>query len=80
MTSKGRGIAQDDKLHARPGHGDIHPPEVPEETDLTIFICPYERDDDHIPFLPLEAIHGVDCDQAAVWLEERIRFILCLRY
>ena len=46
MPCQGCGVAQNDEFHACPGDGDIHAPQVAEETDLSVVIGADKGDDD----------------------------------
>ena len=65
-------IAEDDELHAGSRHRHVHAAEVFQESDLSLVVGTYQRDEDHVSFLPLETVHRVYADQAAVRLEELI--------
>ena len=65
-------VAQDDEFHAGSRHRHIHAAEVFQETDLSFIVGAYQRDEDHVSFLPLETIYRVYADQTAVRLEELI--------
>ena len=65
-------VAQDDELHAGSRHRHVHAAEVFQETDLAFIVGTYQRDEDHVSFLPLETIHRVYADEAAVRFEELI--------
>ena len=70
MAGHGRGIAEDDQLHAGAGDSHIHPSQVAQETDLSFVVGADEGDEDDVAFLTLETIDGVHADQVAVGLEE----------
>ena len=57
-----RGIAQDDEFHASTCNGYIHAAQVVKESDATFVISSYHRNQDHITFLALESIYGIDRD------------------
>ena len=65
-------VAQDDEFHAGSRHRHVHAAKVFQETDLAFIVGTYQRDENHVSFLPLETIHRVYADQAAVRLEELI--------
>ena len=65
-------VAQDDELHSGSRHRHVHAAEVFQESDLSLVVGTYQRDEDHVSFLPLETVHRVYADQAAVRLEELI--------
>ena len=65
-------VAQDDELHAGSRHRYVHAAEVFQESDLSLIVGTYQRDEDHVSFLPLETIHRIYADEAAVRLEELI--------
>ena len=65
-------VAQDDELHAGSRHRHVHAAEVFQESYLAFIVGTYQGDEDHVSFLPLETIHRVYADQAAVRLEELI--------
>ncbi len=65
-------VAQDDELHAGSRHRHVHAAEVFQESDLSFIVGTYQGDENHVSFLPLETIHRVYADQAAVRLEELI--------
>ena len=65
-------VAQDDELHAGSRHRHVHAAEVFQKTDLAFIVRTDQGDEDHVSFLPLETIHRVYADEAAVRLEELI--------
>ncbi len=65
-------VAQDDELHSGSRHRHVHAAEVFQESDLALIVGTYQGDEDHVSFLPLETIHRIHADQAAVRLEELI--------
>ena len=65
-------VAQDDELHAGSRHRHVHAAKVFQESYLTFIVGTYQRDEYHVSFLPLETVHRVYADQAAVRLEELI--------
>ena len=65
-------VAQDDELHSGSRHRHVHAAEVFQESDLSLVVGTYQRDEYHVSFLPLETVHRVYADQAAVRLEELI--------
>ena len=65
-------VAQDDELHAGSRHRHVHSAKVFQETDLAFIVGTYQRDEDHVSFLPLETINRIHAYQAAVRLEELI--------
>ena len=65
-------VAQDDELHAGSRHRHVHAAKVFQETNLAFIVGTHQRDENHVSFLPLETIHRVDADEAAVRLEEFI--------
>ena len=65
-------VAQDDELHSGSRHRHVHAAEVFQESDLSLVVGTYQGDEDHVSFLPLETIHRVYADEAAVRLEELI--------
>ena len=65
-------VAQDDELHAGSRHRHVHAAEVFQESYLSLVIGTYQRDENHVSFLPLETVHRVDADETAVRLEELI--------
>ena len=65
-------VAQDDELHAGSRHRHVHAAKVFQESYLTFIVGTYQRDEDHVSFLPLETIHRVYADETAVRLEELI--------
>lgn len=65
-------VAQDDEFHAGSRHRHVHAAEVFQETDLSFIVGTHQGDENHVSFLPLETIHRVYADQAAVRLEELI--------
>ena len=70
MVGHGGLIAKDNEFHAGAGDGDIHSPQVTEESYLPFIVGTDERDEDDIALLSLESIHGVDSDETAIGLEE----------
>ena len=65
-------VAQDDELHSGSRHRHVHAAEVFQESDLSLVVGTYQGDEYHVSFLPLETVHRVYADQAAVRLEELI--------
>ena len=65
-------VAQDDELHSGSRHRHVHAAEVFQESDLSLVVGTYQRDEYHVSFLPLETVHRVYADEAAVRLEELI--------
>lgn len=65
-------VAQDDELHAGSRHRHVHAAEVFQESDLSLVVGTYQGDEYHVSFLPLETVHRVYADEAAVRLEELI--------
>ena len=65
-------VAQDDELHSGSRHRHVHAAEVFQESDLSLVVGTYQGDEYHVSFLPLETIHRVYADEAAVRLEELI--------
>ena len=65
-------IAQDDELHSGSRHRHVHAAKVFQESYLAFIVGTYQRDENHVSFLPLETIHRVYADQTAVRLEELI--------
>ena len=65
-------VAQDDELHSGSRHRHVHAAKVFQKTNLAFIVGTYQRDENHVALLPLEAIHRVDADEAAVRLEEFI--------
>ena len=65
VAGHGVGVAQDDELHTGTGDGDIHAAQVAQKADLTAVVGAYERDEDDVAFLTLEAIDSVDTDEMA---------------
>ena len=74
MAGEGDDAADDDELHAGAGHGYVHAAEVAEETDVAFVVASYKRYHNHIPFLSLKAVDGVDGDEVAEGLEEGCSF------
>ena len=64
MARHGRGVAQDDELHAGTRDGDIHAAQVAQESDVAVGIVAHQRDDDDVALLPLEAVDGAHGDVA----------------
>lgn len=64
------GITDNHQFHAGAGHRHIHPSQLLQEANLAPFVGTHQTDHHHIPFLPLEAIHGVDGNQLTEGLEE----------
>ena len=60
MAAEGGGIADDEKLHAGASHGNVHPAEVAQETDVALLVAPYKRDDNYVALLPLKSVNRVD--------------------
>ena len=65
-------VAQDDEFHSGSRHRHVHAAEVFQESYLTFIVGTYQRDEYHVSFLPLETVHRVYADEAAVRLEELI--------
>ena len=65
-------VAQDDELHTGSRHCHVHAAEVFQKTNLALVVGTYQGDENHVALLPLEAIHRVYADEAAVRLEEFI--------
>ena len=65
-------VAQDDELHSGSRHRHVHAAKVFQKTNLTLVVRTYQGDENHVALLPLEAIHRVYADEAAVRLEEFI--------
>ena len=65
-------VAQDDELHSGSRHRHVHATEVFQESDLSLVVGAYQRDEDNVSFLPLETIYRIHAYQAAVRLEEFI--------
>lgn len=65
-------VAQDDELHSGSRHRHVHAAEVFQESYLPFIVGTYQGDENHVSFLPLETIHRVYADEAAVRLEELI--------
>ena len=65
-------VAQNDELHSSSRHRHVHAAKVFQESDLALVVGTYQRDENHVVFLPLEAIYRIYADEAAVRLEEFI--------
>ena len=65
-------VAQDDELHSGSRHRHVHAAKVFQKTNLALVVGTYQGDENHVALLPLEAIHRVYADEAAVRLEEFI--------
>ena len=63
MLRHGVFVAQDDELHAGTRHRHVHAAEVFQESDLSLVVGTYQRDEDHVALLSLESVHRVDADQ-----------------
>ena len=72
MLRHGVFVAQDDELHAGTRHRHVHAAKVFQESNLALIVGTYQGDENHIALLPLETIHRVYADEAAVRLEEFI--------
>lgn len=59
MAAKRAGGSDEEKFHAGTRERHIHPPQVGQETDLSLIVGPDQRDDHNIPLLPLKSIDRV---------------------
>jgi hypothetical protein len=69
VTCHGPFVAQDNQLHAGSCDGYVHTAEVAQETNLSFVVAANHRDDDDVALLSLEAIDGVDADEASEGFE-----------
>lgn len=53
-------------------HGDIHPPQIPEKTNVTIVITSDHGEDNDVTLLPLKTVNGVNSQQTSKRSEELI--------
>ena len=72
MFGQSGSIPQNDEFHAGPRDGHVHTAQIVQETNLSVFVGPYQTDEDDVAFLPLETVHRIDGNQGTVGLEERI--------
>lgn len=63
-------IAEDYQLHAGTCYGNIHTPQVTQETDLPFLIGTHKRDEYHVALLSLEAVNRIHADKTTIRLEE----------
>ena len=56
-------VAEDDDLHAGSGDGHVHAAQVAEETNLSLVVAAYQRDDDDVALLSLKTVDGVHGDK-----------------
>ena len=55
-------VAQDNDLHSGSSDGHIHATQVAKETNLSLIVRAYQRDDDDVALLTLETINGIHAD------------------
>ena len=65
-------IPQNDEFHAGPRDSHVHAAQIVQETNLSVFVGPYQTDEDNVALLPLKTVHRIDGNQGTVGLEERI--------
>ena len=59
-------FSQYHQFHAYPCYRHVHSAQIVQKADLPFFIGTYQTDKNHVPFLSLKSVDGIDCYQAAV--------------
>ena len=62
MARQGVAIAQDDDFHTGTCDGYVHASQVAQETNLSVVVRAYQRDDDDVALLSLESVNGIHAD------------------
>ena len=60
MLRESFAVANDDKFHTGASDGNIHSPQVAKETNLPLVVVADHADNNHVAFLSLKSINGMD--------------------
>ena len=74
FAAQGGGGANDEKFHPSARRRNVHASEIVQKTYISLFIAPHKRNNNNIPFLPLEAIDSINAYEISEWFEKWFSF------